>query len=60
MSKLDSSLARLRRGNTAGAITRLRSFVNQVQSLVRERVLTPTQARPLITEAKAIFGQLRR
>ena len=57
-SKLDSSLAQLRRGNTAGAITRLRSFVNQVKSLVGEGVLTPTQARPLITEGKAIFGQL--
>jgi hypothetical protein len=57
-SKLDSSLAQLRRGNTAGALTRLRSFVNQVKSLVGEGVLTPMQARPLITEGKAIFGQL--
>ena len=58
VTKLDSSLARLSRGNTAGAINRLRSFVNQVQSLMGERVLKPTQARPLIKEAKAIFGQL--
>jgi hypothetical protein len=58
VTKLDSSLARLSRGDTAGAITRLRSFVNQVQSLMGERVLTPTQARPLIREGKTIFGQL--
>jgi len=58
VTKLDSSLARLSRGDTAGAITRLRSFVNQVQSLMGERVLTPTQARPLIKEGKTIFGQL--
>jgi len=57
-SKLDSSLAQLRRGNTAGALTRLRSFVNQVKSLVGDGVLTPSQARPLITEGKAIFAQL--
>jgi hypothetical protein len=58
VSKLDSALDRLSRGNTAGAGARLRSFANQVQSLMGERVLTPTQARPLIKEAKAIFGQL--
>jgi pullulanase len=58
LSKLDSSLAQLRLGNTAGAGARLRSFVNQVKSLVGEGVLTPTQARPLITEGKAIFGRL--
>jgi hypothetical protein len=59
VSKLDSALARLKRGNTAGAITQFQSFVNHVKSLVGEGVLTPTQAQPLITEAEAIIGQLR-
>jgi pullulanase len=58
LTKLDSSLARLSRGDTAGAIARLRSFVNHVQSLLGERVLKLTQARPLIKEGKAISGQL--
>ena len=58
-SKLDAALAALAKGNKTVAINNLQAFVNQLNSLVTEGVLTPVQAQPLIAEAQAVIVHLR-
>lgn len=60
MTKLDSALAKLERGNKKAAANQLHAFVNQVQAFHHGKKITTAQAQPLLDKAHNIIGQLSR
>jgi hypothetical protein len=59
ITKLESAIKALNRGNPEAAVNKLVAFVNEVFALVRGGVLTSEEGMPLIDTAKDIIWQIR-
>ena len=57
-AKLNSALAKVASGDKAGAVSDLKSFINQVTTFVKTGRLTTAQGQPLIDAANTIISQL--
>jgi hypothetical protein len=57
ISKLQEAIRKIDRGNVA-AINQLQAFINQVNSLISDGVLTAAQGQPLIDTANDIIAAL--
>jgi hypothetical protein len=56
--KLEGALEKLDRGQPKPAANQLGAFVNEVDSLIDEGVLTPEEGQPLIDAAQSIIDQI--
>ena len=59
ISKLQSAIQALDRGNPTAAVNKLVAFVNEVNALIRGGVLTSEEGLPLIDTAKDVIWQIR-
>jgi hypothetical protein len=57
-AKLNASIRSMNHGNTKAAINQLRSFIHQVQALIRSGRLTQPEGQALIDAADQIIGML--
>ena len=58
VAKLDAATARLNDDNTTAAANQLGAFVNEVEALVSEGILTPEHGHPLIDGARAVIDDI--
>jgi hypothetical protein len=59
VSKLETAIKQLERGNVRVAINLLEAFINEVNSTISSGVLTPAEGQPLIDQANAIIVALQ-
>jgi hypothetical protein len=59
ISKLESAVQALNRGNPVAAVNKLAAFVNEVYDHIRNGVLTSEEGLPLIETARDIIWQIR-
>lgn len=57
--KLEGAIQKLNQGKVKVTINRFGAFINQVNSLIDDEVLTPEEGQPLIDVANAIIDQLQ-
>jgi hypothetical protein len=58
--KLEAALQKLEQGQPRPAVNQLGAFINEVESLIDEGVLTPEEGQSLIDAANVIIYQIDR